>query len=103
MKPTLRAKLDSLVARRADLERLLASEDATRDMDKFRNYSREHADVDQHRQDNSNPNTFAGPEHREEQRAADKRKADSADRLGQRADGDDDRGPRQRHCVVIAG
>jgi peptide chain release factor 1 len=45
VKPTLRAKLDSLVARRADLERLLASEDATRDMEKFRNYSREHADV----------------------------------------------------------
>ena len=45
MKPTLRAKLDSLVARRADLERLLASQDATRDMDRFRNYSREHADV----------------------------------------------------------
>ncbi len=45
MKPTLRTKLDSLVARRADLERLLASEDATRDMEKFRNYSREHADV----------------------------------------------------------
>jgi peptide chain release factor 1 len=45
VKPSLRTKLDSLVARRADLERLLASEDATRDMDKFRNYSREHADV----------------------------------------------------------
>jgi peptide chain release factor 1 len=45
VKPTLRAKLDSLVARREDLERLLASEDATRDMEKFRNYSREHADV----------------------------------------------------------
>ena len=45
MKPTLRAKLDSLVARREDLERLLASEDATRDMEKFRSYSREHADV----------------------------------------------------------
>jgi peptide chain release factor 1 len=45
VKPTLRTKLDSLVARRADLERLLASEDATRDMEKFRNYSREHADV----------------------------------------------------------
>ena len=45
MKPTLRAKLDSLLARREDLERLLASEDATRDMEKFRSYSREHADV----------------------------------------------------------
>jgi peptide chain release factor 1 len=45
VKSTLRAKLDSLVARREDLERLLASEDATRDMEKFRNYSREHADV----------------------------------------------------------
>jgi peptide chain release factor 1 len=45
VKPTLRAKLDSLVARREDLERLLASEDATRDMEKFRNHSREHADV----------------------------------------------------------
>src|SRR4030095_1559679 len=43
--PTLRSKLESLVARLADLERLLASEDATRDMEKFRNYSREHADV----------------------------------------------------------
>jgi peptide chain release factor 1 len=45
VKPTLRAKLDSLVARRADLERLLASEDAARDLEKFRNNSREHADV----------------------------------------------------------
>ena len=34
-----------MVARRADLERLLASEDATRNMDKFRSHSREHADV----------------------------------------------------------
>jgi len=45
VKPSLRTKLDSLVARRADLERLLASEDATRDMDRFRNFSREHSDV----------------------------------------------------------
>ncbi|HUQ74310.1 MAG TPA: peptide chain release factor 1 [Burkholderiales bacterium] len=45
MKPTLRAKLDRLVARRADLERLLSSEDATRDLEKFRNHSREHADA----------------------------------------------------------
>ena len=45
MKPSLRAKLDSLVARRADLERLLAAEDATRDMDRFRSQSREHAEL----------------------------------------------------------
>jgi peptide chain release factor 1 len=45
VKPTLRAKLDSLVARRDDLERLLASEDATRDLDKFRSHSREHSDL----------------------------------------------------------
>jgi len=45
VKPTVRTKLDSLVARRADLERLLAAEDATRDMDRFRNQSREYADL----------------------------------------------------------
>ena len=45
MKPTVRTKLDSLVARRADLERLLAAEDATRDMERFRNQSREYAEV----------------------------------------------------------
>ena len=45
MKPSLRTKLDSLVARRAELERLLAAEDATRDMDKFRKLSREHAEL----------------------------------------------------------
>ena len=45
MKPTLRTKLDSLVARRADLERLLAAEDATRDLERFRNQSREHSEL----------------------------------------------------------
>jgi peptide chain release factor 1 len=45
VKPTLRTKLDSMVARRAELERLLAAEDATRNMDKFRNSSREHAEL----------------------------------------------------------
>jgi peptide chain release factor 1 len=45
VKPTLRTKLDSLVARRADLERALAAEDATRDIERFRNQSREHAEV----------------------------------------------------------
>jgi peptide chain release factor 1 len=45
VKSTLRAKLDSLVARRAELERLLAAEDATRDLERFRSQSREHAEV----------------------------------------------------------
>jgi peptide chain release factor 1 len=43
--PKLRAKLDSLVGRLGDLERLLAAENATRDMDQFRKLSREHAEV----------------------------------------------------------
>jgi peptide chain release factor 1 len=45
VKSTLRAKLDSLVARRAELERLLAAEDATRDLERFRSQSREHAEL----------------------------------------------------------
>jgi len=45
VKPTLRTKLDSLVARRADLDRLLAAEDATHDLERFRNQSREHSEL----------------------------------------------------------
>ena len=45
MKPTLRAKLDSLVGRLEELNRLLAAEDATKDMDQFRKLSREQAEV----------------------------------------------------------
>jgi peptide chain release factor 1 len=45
VKPTLRAKLDSLVGRLNDLNGLLASENATRDMDQFRRLSREHAEL----------------------------------------------------------
>src|SRR5256886_8508204 len=45
MKPSLRTKLDSLVARRADLERLLAAEEARRDLERFRSQSREHFEV----------------------------------------------------------
>jgi len=45
VKSTLRAKLDSLVARRAELDRLLAAEDATRNMERFRSQSREHAEL----------------------------------------------------------
>ncbi|HET7199172.1 MAG TPA: peptide chain release factor 1 [Burkholderiales bacterium] len=45
MKPTLRAKLDSLVGRLETVNRLLAAEDATRNLDQFRSLSREHAEL----------------------------------------------------------
>jgi peptide chain release factor 1 len=47
VKPTLRAKLDSLVGRLNDLNGLLAEENATRDMEQFRRLSREHAELSQ--------------------------------------------------------
>jgi peptide chain release factor 1 len=47
VKATLRAKLGSLVGRLEDLNGLLASEDATRDMDAFRRLSREHSETSQ--------------------------------------------------------
>ena len=45
MKATLRAKLDSLVGRLNDLNALLASENATRDMEQFKKLSREHSEL----------------------------------------------------------
>src|SRR5437764_782359 len=45
VKPSLRTKLDSMVARRAELERALSAEDATRNLEQFRNSSREHAEL----------------------------------------------------------
>ncbi|MBC7803551.1 MAG: PCRF domain-containing protein, partial [Candidatus Parcubacteria bacterium] len=45
MKPSLRAKLESLVRRLEELNRLLSAEDAARDMGEFRKLSREHADL----------------------------------------------------------
>jgi peptide chain release factor 1 len=45
VKATLRSKLDSLVGRLEQLNGLLAAENATRDMAKFRELSREHVDV----------------------------------------------------------
>jgi len=45
VKPSLRTKLDSLVGRLEDLNGLLAAENATRDMNAFRQLSREHAEV----------------------------------------------------------
>ena len=45
MKDSLRVKLDSLAARLEDVNRLLAAEDATRDMEQFKRLSREHAEI----------------------------------------------------------
>ncbi len=45
MKPSLRTKLDSLVGRLSDINGLLASENATRDLEQFKRLSREHAEL----------------------------------------------------------
>ena len=45
MKPTLRTKLDSLVGRLGDVNKLLAAENATRDMEQFKRLSREYAEL----------------------------------------------------------
>ena len=45
MKDTLRTRLESLRHRLEELNRLLAAEDATRDLDQFRKLSREHSEV----------------------------------------------------------
>ena len=46
MKLSLRTKLDQLSARLAELDALLASEDATRDMERYRVLTRERAEID---------------------------------------------------------
>src|SRR5437868_15011172 len=46
MKPSLRLKLDQLSSRLAELNHLLAAENATRDMDRYRALSKEHAEID---------------------------------------------------------
>jgi peptide chain release factor 1 len=45
VKPTLRSKLDRHIGRLEELNRLLAAEDATKDMQKFRSLSREHSEL----------------------------------------------------------
>lgn len=45
MKQSIRDKLESLVGRLDELDRILASGDATRDMDQFRKMTREHAEL----------------------------------------------------------
>ncbi|TAK41351.1 MAG: peptide chain release factor 1 [Betaproteobacteria bacterium] len=45
MKATLRTRLEGLCARLEELNRLLAAEEATRDLEQFRKLSREHAEL----------------------------------------------------------
>jgi peptide chain release factor 1 len=45
MKPSIREKLDRLVGRLGELDSLLASEEATRDMEQYRKFTREHAEL----------------------------------------------------------
>jgi peptide chain release factor 1 len=45
LKPSLRAKLDSLSKRLEELNRLLSAEDAARDMSEFKKLSREHSEL----------------------------------------------------------
>jgi len=45
VKPSLRSKLDALAERLEELNRLLAAEDATRDLEQFKRLSREHAEL----------------------------------------------------------
>ena len=45
MKASLRTKLDGLAERLAELNHLLAAEDATRDLDRYRAMTREHAEI----------------------------------------------------------
>jgi peptide chain release factor 1 len=47
MKSSIREKLETLTERRAELDALLGSADATRDMDSYRKLSREHAEIGQ--------------------------------------------------------
>jgi peptide chain release factor 1 len=46
MKSSMRAKLAQLVARLTDIDRALAQEDATKDLENFRRLSRERADIE---------------------------------------------------------
>ena len=45
MKESLQTKLDQLSLRQKELDALLSAEDATRDLDRYRTLSREHAEI----------------------------------------------------------
>src|SRR5689334_15298483 len=46
MKDSLRLKLDQLTSRLSELNHLLAAENATRDLDRYRTLAKEHAEID---------------------------------------------------------
>jgi peptide chain release factor 1 len=46
MKPSIREKLEQLTRRKAEIDAILASEEATRDMDAYRRMTREHAEIE---------------------------------------------------------
>ncbi len=46
MKPSLQTRLDQLSLRQAELNALLSAEDATRDLDRYRAWTKEHAELD---------------------------------------------------------
>ncbi len=46
MKPSIREKLEQLTRRKAEIDGLLASEEATRNMDGYRRLTREHAEIE---------------------------------------------------------
>ena len=46
MKQSIRVKLENLLNRQEEVNRFLASEEATQDMDQFRRFSREHAELE---------------------------------------------------------
>ena len=45
MKPSMKAKLEQLDARLAELNSLLVQEEITKDMDQYRKLNREHAEI----------------------------------------------------------
>src|SRR3954465_8216644 len=45
MKPSIATKLENLASRLSEIDALLSSEEATRDMDQYRRMTREHAEI----------------------------------------------------------
>ena len=65
--------------------------------------ARQNTDVDEHRQHDRDAHAFTRAEHSEEQRSADERETDAADRLRGSTHGDRDRCEQQSHCCAVTG